>query len=92
MIRSIKHKGLRRFHQNGNTAGIQAKHAKKLRKQLTRLNNAEEIGDMDVPGYDLHSLKGDRSDIWSISVSDNWRSTFKFQDANAYIVDYEDYH
>lgn len=56
------------------------------------MNNAEEIGDMDVPGYDLHSLKGDRSDIWSISVSGNWRLTFKFQDANAYIVDYEDYH
>ena len=63
MIRSIKHKGLKRFHQTGNTAGIQAKHAKKLRKQLTRLDAAEEIDYMDVPGYDLHPLKGGRSNF-----------------------------
>lgn len=92
MIKSIKHKGLKRFHKSGNTSGIQAKHAKKLRARLTRLDAANEVDYMDVPEYDLHLLKGDRSDTWSISVSGNWRLTFEFRDSNAYIVDYEDYH
>ena len=92
MIKSIKHKGLKRFYKTGNTSGIQAKHATKLRVRLTRLGAATEIGHMDVPGYNLHLLKGDRADTWSISVSGNWRMTFEFKDGNAYIVDYEDYH
>ena len=92
MIKSIKHKGLKRFYQNGSTSGIQFEHAEKLRRQLTRLNSAEEIGDVDVPGYDLHLLKGDRSNVWSISVSGNWRLTFEFRESNAYVVNYEDYH
>ena len=92
MIKSIKHKGLKRFYQSGTTLGIQAKHARKLRIQLFQLNAAEKIADMDYPGYDLHLLKGDRSDVWSISVSANWRLTFEFRDSHAYVVNYEDYH
>lgn len=92
MIKSIKHKGLKRFYQSGKTSGIQAKHARKLRIQLLQLNAAEKITDMDYPGYDLHLLRGDRSDIWSISVSANWRLTFEFRDSHAYVVNYEDYH
>ena len=92
MIKSIKHKGLKRFYQSGKTSGIQAKHARKLRIQLLQLNAAEKITDMDYPGYDLHLLQGDRSDTWSISVSANWRLTFEFRDSHAYVVNYEDYH
>ncbi len=47
---------------------------------------------MNFTGFKLHGLKGERKDIWSISVSGNWRITFEFKDGNAYIVDYEDYH
>ena len=92
MIKSIKHKGLKRFYESGNTSGIQASHAKRLSTRLTRLEAAQDISYMDVPGYDLHLLKGDRANTWSLSVSGNWRLTFEFRDSNAYVVNYEDYH
>ncbi len=60
--------------------------------QLAALNTATAIKDIDIPGYRLHKLKGDRKEIWSISVSGNWRITFKFEEGNIYIVNYEDYH
>lgn len=92
MIKSFKHKGLQKFYETGSTRGIQASHSKKLRMQLAALNTACSIDDMDIPGYRLHPLKGDRKGIWSISVRGNWRVTFEFTDGSAYIIDYEDYH
>lgn len=92
MIKSFKHKGLKQFFETGRLAGIQAKHAKRLRIQLTALDTAQTINDMDLPGFRLHPLKGDRASIWSISVSGNWRVTFEFTEGNVYIVTYEDYH
>lgn len=92
MIKSFKHKGLRSFFETGSLAGIQASHAKRLRMQLAALDTAQTIEDMDVPGFRLHPLKGDRMSIWSITVSGNWRVTFEFSDGHAYIVNYEDYH
>ncbi len=92
MIKSFRHKGLRRFYEAGSTAGIQASHRKRLRIQLAALDTAETIEDMDIPGFKLHPLKGSRKRLLSISVSGNWRVTFEFKDGNAYIVNYEDYH
>jgi proteic killer suppression protein len=92
MIKSFKHKGLERFFETGSTRGIQTKHSTKLRMQLSALDTAQTIEDVDVPGYRLHSLKGTRKGLWSITVNGNWRVTFKFTDGNAYIVNYEDYH
>ena len=92
MIKSFKHKGVRSFFETGSLAGIQAGHAKRLRMQLAALDTAQTIEDMDVPGFCLHALKGDRTGIWSITVSGNWRVTFEFSDGYAYIVNYEDYH
>ncbi len=92
MIKSFKHKGLQTFYEAGSTRGIQANHAKKLRMQLAALDTAKLIGDMDIPGYRLHPLKGNRKDYWSITVSANWRVTFQFIEGNVYIIDYEDYH
>ena len=60
--------------------------------QLSALDTAQTIEDIDVPGYRLHSLKGTRKGLWSITVNGNWRVTFEFTDGNAYIVNYEDYH
>ena len=65
---------------------------KRLRIQLAALDTAEIIEDMDIPGFKLHSLKGDRKGLWSISVSGNWRITFDLKDGNTYFVNYEDYH
>lgn len=92
MIKSFKHKGLEEFFNSGTTRGIQSVHANKLRMQLAALNTATTIEDMNIPGYRLHPLKGDRKGIWSITVNGNWRVTFEFTDGNAYIVTYEDYH
>ena len=92
MIKSFKHKGLRRFYETGSTAGIQPAHKKRLRLQLAALDTATAIEDMDIPGFRLHPLKGDQKGRWSILVSGNWRITFEFRDGNAYVVNYEDYH
>ena len=92
MIKSFKHKGLEAFFASGSTRGIQAAHSSKLRLQLAALNTASVIEDMNIPGYRLHPLKGERKGIWSITVNGNWRVTFEFKDGNAYIVNYEDYH
>ena len=92
MIKSFKYKGLKLFFETGKSAGIQAKHVKKLRMQLAAIDTAQVLDDIDLPGFSLHSLKGERSGIWSISVSGNWRVTFEFLDGNAYTLNYEDYH
>ena len=92
MIKSFRHKGLKRFYETGSAAGIQSAHKQRLRLQLAALDTATTIKDMDIPGFRLHRLKGDRKGAWSIWVSGNWRVTFDFADGNAYIVNYEDYH
>jgi proteic killer suppression protein len=92
MIKSFLHKGLRRLFETGSTAGVQANHAKRLRMQLAALDTAQAIEDMDIPGFRLHPLKGELRGRWSITVNGNWRMTFEFQDGNAYVLDYEDYH
>ncbi|WP_016957388.1 type II toxin-antitoxin system RelE/ParE family toxin [Catenovulum agarivorans] len=92
MIKSFRHKGLKKFFETGSKAGIQAKHERKLRMQLAAIDTATIIDDIDLPGYKLHQLKGDRDGIWSITVNGNWRVTFEFIDGNAFILNYEDYH
>ena len=83
MIISFRHKGLEKFYISGKTSGIQAKHAKRLRLILSNLDQAEGPSDMDLPGLRLHELKGNRKGIWSVSVSGNWRVTFKFEGSDA---------
>lgn len=92
MIKTFKHKGLRKFFETGNLSGIQPDHKQKLRLRLIALDTATCIEDMQTPGWRLHSLKGDRQGLWAIDVNKNWRIVFKLKDGNAYIVDYEDYH
>jgi proteic killer suppression protein len=92
VITSFRHKGLRRFFETGSTAGIQAKHAARLRLILGRLNVATEPRDMGLPGLKLHPLHGDRAGMWAVKVSGNWRITFKFNGTDVEAVDYEDYH
>ncbi|WP_233141726.1 type II toxin-antitoxin system RelE/ParE family toxin [Aggregatibacter actinomycetemcomitans] len=92
MILSFKHKGLEQFFKTGSTAGIQAKHAKKLNLQLATLNNAETPLAMSVPSWNLHKLKGDLQEHWAVTVNGNWLLTFKFENGHAEVVDYQDYH
>lgn len=92
MIKPFKYKGLRRLYETGNAAGVEANHSKRLRMQLTALDTAQSIDDMDIPGFRLHPLKGQMRGRWAISVNGNWRITFEFRDGNAYVLDCEDYH
>ena len=92
MIKSFKHKGLRKFYETGDAKGIQPDHKQKIRIRLTALDTATCIEDMNTPGWRLHILKGDRQGLWAIDVNRNWRIVFEFKDGNAYVVDYEDYH
>ena len=92
MIKSFSHKGLEKFFLTGSKAGIQARHANQIRLILAQLNQAKTIEDMNICSLKLHELKGDRKGIWSVTVQANWRITFRFQDGDAEIVNYEDYH
>ena len=92
MIESIHHKGLRRFFETGNPSKLHADHIGKLRRILAYLDDAEEIKDMNLPGFDLHQLTGDLADFYAVKVNKNWRVIFRFENGKAYDVDYLDYH
>ena len=92
MIKSFAHKGLERFFLTGSQAGIQPRHANRLRLILAQLHQARTIADMNIPTLRLHELKGDRQGTWSVTVQANWRVTFRFVEGDAEVVDYEDYH
>jgi proteic killer suppression protein len=92
MIKSIRHKGLKKFHETGSTKGINSDHRQKLGDQLDFLDAATIVDDMDIPGYRLHPFKGKDNGRWSITVSGNWRLTFEFIDGDVYVLNYEDYH
>lgn len=90
--KSFSHKGLKKFFTTGNQAGIQAIHAKRLRLILALLNDAQQLDDLNSPALRLHRLKGDYTGCWAVTVQANWRIIFRFEDGNAYVVDYLDYH
>jgi proteic killer suppression protein len=92
MIRSFRHKGVERFFKSGSRGGIQAAHAPRLARQLAALDAASRPEDMNRPGWDWHPLKGGLSGHWSVSVNGNWRLTFAFENGDAVLVDYQDYH
>jgi proteic killer suppression protein len=92
MIQRFRHKGLARFFETGDTRGIDARHAAWLRILLTSLNGARRPAEMNLPGYRLHQLKGQRKGQWAVSVSGNWRLVFEFDGENATNVELLDYH
>ena len=92
MIRSIRHKGLKRLYERDDVRGLFAEHVPTLRDILARLDAAVTVQDMDLPGFRLHALKGDRQGFWAVTVRANWRVTFRFDDGDARDVDYIDYH
>jgi len=92
VIRSIRHKGLKRLHDDDDPRGVLREHVVKLRDILARLNAAGAVADMDVPGFRLHPLKGEWKGFWAVTVRANWRVVFRFVDRDALDVDYVDYH
>jgi proteic killer suppression protein len=92
MIRSIRHKGLKRLYQDDDPRGLMREHSAKLRDILARLDAADTVADMDLPGFRLHPLKGELKGFWAVTVRANWRVVFRFADGDALDVDYADYH
>jgi proteic killer suppression protein len=92
MIQDFAHKGLRRLFLEASKAGVQPAHAARLTLILARLNTAASINDMQYPGSGLHALTGPLKGYWAVSVSGNWRVTFRFENGQAIDVDYLDYH
>lgn len=92
MNRTFKHKGLERFFSKSDYRGIPAQFAARIERLLDRLDAATKPEDMDLPGYRFHPLKGDRKGTYAVSVSGNWRLTFRFAGEDASDIDLEDYH
>lgn len=92
MIKSFKHKGLERLFIKGIASGVQVDYAPRITLMLDAIDAAEQVNELDLPGFRLHRLKGDKRNLWSVRVSANWRITFEFENGDAYILDLEDYH
>jgi len=93
MIRSFRHKGLRRLFEERDARGVPAPLVPKLRRILALLNVSVKPSDMDgVPGWRLYPLKGELAGFWSVTVTGNWRIVFRFDGEDAADVDFVDYH
>ena len=92
MLKTFKHKGLELFFTKSNQRLIKPQHAGRVKRILDLMDEATKIEELNIPGYGLHPLKGDRKCQWSIKVSGNWRITFCFEDGHAFDVNLEDYH
>ena len=85
------HKELRRFYERDDARGLNAGHVERIRRILTTLQDARSPGNMNLPGWRLHPLKGDREGQWSVRVSGNWRIVFRFEGSEAVDIDLVDY-
>ena len=92
MIVGFRHKGLKLLFEKGQRRNVRPEHADKIERILARLDEAAEVGNMDLPGFRLHLLKGGLAGFWSITVSGNWRIVFRFDGGHASDVDLIDTH
>ena len=91
-ITSFRHPGLKELYEEGKSRHVSPAHQEKLRHILATLDHSSRPGDMNLPGFHLHPLKGKLKGHHAVSVSGNWRVTFRFEDGRAVAVDYVDYH
>lgn len=92
-IRSVRHRGLRRFIENDDERGVRRDLVGRIRNILAALISAEGMdGVQGPPGWRIHQLTGDRAGTWSISASGNWRLTFDLDQGEICNLDLEDYH
>ena len=92
MIRTVRHRGLKRLVQRDDASGVRAEHRERIENILTTLAVTVRPSDLDIPGYRLHPLKGELKGFWSVTVSANWRIIFRMEDGDVYDVDLVDYH
>jgi len=92
MIRSFKHKGLKRLYERGDPGGIRPDLVDTVQEILTALDRAATPQALNLPGYRLHPLKGEFKGFWSVTVRANWRIIFRFEETDAFDVELIDYH
>jgi proteic killer suppression protein len=92
MILTFKHRGLERFFNKGDHRGIMAKTEVRTERILDRLDAVVRPEDMNIPGFKFHPLTGNRKGTYAVTVTGNWRITFRFDGKGAIDVDLEDYH
>jgi proteic killer suppression protein len=93
IIRSVRHRGLRRFIEENDHRGVRRDLLRRTRNILAALIAAQDMnGVAGPPGWRIHQLVGDRTGTWSISVSGNWRITFQLEQGEISNLDLEDYH
>jgi toxin HigB-1 len=92
MIRSFRHRGLRRLYEKGDRRQLRPDQVDKIERILARLDEADQVGQMELPGFRLHPLKGDLAGFWAVTVRANWRVVFRFDAGHAHDVDLVDYH
>lgn len=92
MIKTIRHRGLKRFIERGDRSGIKPQQMARVQRILTRRQAAHSLEDMALPGLGLHSLSGDLRGFHAVRVSGNWRIVFRFEGGHAFDVDLVDYH
>ncbi len=92
MILTFKNKTLQKFFESGSISKINQDHVKRLKIILAKLHTAKQIRDMEFPGAYIHQLTGDKKGFWSVRINKNWRLIFRFENGDAFDVDYMDYH
>jgi proteic killer suppression protein len=92
MVRSFKHRGLKRLYERGDRSGIRPDLLETVEDILARLDEADTPQALNLPGYRLHPLKGELQGFWSVTVRANRRIVFRFQGADAFDVELIDYH
>ena len=92
MIISFKHKGFEKLFLKNIQKNVNPQHVPKLLRILDRLDASNCPEDLNLPGYNLHELSGNRKATWAVWISGNWRVTFCFDGVDVTFVNYEDYH
>jgi len=90
----VLHKGLRRFIKDDDASGLQPAVVPKLRRMISFLQDmAREDELRSIASWKAHQLTGDRKGEWSLSVTRNWRLTFRIDQTEIEIInlDHEDY-
>lgn len=92
MIKSFSHKGLRHLFERDDISGVRADQVQRIRAVLAHLDEAQQPGDLALPGYRLHPLRGELKGYWSITLNANWRIIFSFEKNDVFNVNLVDYH
>ena len=92
MIGSFRNRNLKALYDGSTSRRVAPEHVEKLRDILSALDRSTGPEGMNLPGFRLHKLSGDMEGHYAVSVSGNWRVTFRFENGLAIEVNYLDYH